>query len=1222
MTTPDTFLSDATGTEIDWVKPAGAPVALQTEFVQIGSGPDGFEVAFARTIAPTVAPKADEVRALWKVRWNRRAAPVALVVAHQDLAGAWKASVCGTKEDPAVITGLPLDQVERICLAALEMPDPANAERTLHSLLTGQKDGLVAGLKNVGLFASHELRTGVPARADFAAAGEQVAGLLGSRGQDLIRGLGYSMTPHGSIANILSVGGANRAVAVLLDDAEMFDRVSDRFNATSPVARGMAIAAEQNLPWLIITKGTQIRLYPTSPDVGVGRKGQAETYAEVNVAMLPTAQAGYLHLIFSASALAENGTASEILAASVDHATGLGERLRTRVYEDVVPALAVAVANEMGATTEKDLDEAYHRTLTILFRLLFVAYAEDRALLPYLRNPRYTRKALKTLAREFTETEDLVFDEGATDRWEDLLAVWKAVDDGNTEWDVPAYNGGLFAADEHHPTGQAIAAMTLTNAQIGPALRALLIDTGADGTLGPVDFRSLTVREFGTIYEGLLESSLSVAPMDLGVDNKTKAYIPHNGTGEPKVPAGQVYFHNASGARKATGSYFTKKFAVEHLLDTALEPALTAHLARVQGLLNAGDDVGASDAFFDFRVADLAMGSGHFLVAAIDRIENRLSAFLATHTITGVSEELARLSVAARDALGPNSAHIEIEPSGLLRRQIARRCIYGLDLNLMAVELARLGIWIHTFVPGLPMSSLDHGLLCGNSLTGIATVEEVLTILEPRSSTGQYSLIGDKLETELGAARDRLVRAARTAEATKREVREASREHAKAMTDAADAKALLDAAIAVRLGIIPLPFAVHDIIAAGKSKVVRDKMTELGATHLPYRFPEVFLRDNPGFDVFLGNPPWEKVHVEEHNFWTIRFPGLMSLPEDEMNVQIAQHRAERPDLVTEYETESAQSDTIRDAILRTGYPGIGAGHVDLFQVFCWRTWLLLRQNGRAGIVLPRGATSGSGAAKWREDVIRHGAFQDVTFLSNDKWWVFDGADNRMRCSLTTYAKGGPDTGTIRFRGPYRDMAQYQARTEGLRYNADEFASWSQSNIIPLLPSADGASVFAKLRAHPRFDATDGFSFRPVQGDFNGSGDKALWKKTEFPGALPVLAGASFNTWDPNYGSAYGWASPGQIRKVIKDKRAKQIRSPRAAYFEMTLPDATALPARIAWRDRTNMTNTRSTLVALMPPETILVHNAPLLVRRAGTEQDEAYLLGVMASRPFDWYIRL
>ena len=64
MTTPDTFLSDATGTEIDWVKPAGAPIALQTEFVQIGSGPDGFEVAFARTVAPTVAPKADEVRDL------------------------------------------------------------------------------------------------------------------------------------------------------------------------------------------------------------------------------------------------------------------------------------------------------------------------------------------------------------------------------------------------------------------------------------------------------------------------------------------------------------------------------------------------------------------------------------------------------------------------------------------------------------------------------------------------------------------------------------------------------------------------------------------------------------------------------------------------------------------------------------------------------------------------------------------------------------------------------------------------------------------------------------------------------------------------------------------------------------------------------------------------------------------------------------------------------
>ena len=176
------------------------------------------------------------------------------------------------------------------------------------------------------------------------------------------------------------------------------------------------------------------------------------------------------------------------------------------------------------------------------------------------------------------------------------------------------------------------------------------------------------------------------------------------------------------------------------------------------------------------------MGSAHFLVAAIDRIEARFTAFLADHPVPAVADELARLELppARRSATRPAAS--SIETGALLRRQIARRCIYGLDLNLMAVELARVGIWIHTFVPGLPMSTLDHNLVVGNSLTGIGTIDEVLGVLEPQRIPGQDSFFaaGDTSKpcrTHATACS----RAARTAEATKAEVREAARAHAQAM---------------------------------------------------------------------------------------------------------------------------------------------------------------------------------------------------------------------------------------------------------------------------------------------------------------------------------------------------------------------------------------------------------------------------------------------------------
>src|SRR3989338_3080372 len=168
--------------------------------------------------------------------------------------------------------------------------------------------------------------------------------------------------------------------------------------------------------------------------------------------------------------------------------------------------------------------------------------------------------------------------------------------------------------------------------------------------MGPVDFRSLGVREFGTIYEGLLENELALAEADLTTERvkDQDRYRPAKAEEEVVIPRGRAYLHHTSGARKSTGSYFTKHFAVEHLLEHALEPALQDHLTR----LDTRTDRQAGDAFFDFRVADIAMGSGHFLVAAVDRIERAFSRYMVKRQLTDVMAELERLRKTAREAMG------------------------------------------------------------------------------------------------------------------------------------------------------------------------------------------------------------------------------------------------------------------------------------------------------------------------------------------------------------------------------------------------------------------------------------------------------------------------------------------------------------------------------------------------------------------------------------------
>ncbi len=206
------------------------------------------------------------------------------------------------------------------------------------------------------------------------------------------------------------------------------------------------------------------------------------------------------------------------------------------------------------------------------------------------------------------------------------------------------------------------------------------------------------MREFGTIYEGLLESELSIAETDLAVDRE-EVFRPAGRKDVIAVEAGKAYLHNRSGARNEAGAFFTKAFAVEHLITYSLEPALAAHIERLRKL----DDKRAGDAFLDFRVADIAMGSGHFLVEAVDHIERALTGYLAERPLPAVTDELRRLRAKALTTLGQLGEGVDIEDTQLLRRQIARRCTFGVDLNPLAVQLARLALWIHTFVPGLPL---------------------------------------------------------------------------------------------------------------------------------------------------------------------------------------------------------------------------------------------------------------------------------------------------------------------------------------------------------------------------------------------------------------------------------------------------------------------------------------------------------------------------------------
>ena len=954
-----------------------------------GAGPNPLEVV---VVQADRRPTATSLRAAWRKRSAGRASPILIVALHTDPS---RASICGPAELARtnrlpVYQDLDAEKAERICRSALSKPDRHAAQNFLQETLPEVSDKIL-GLLNQGLLATHELEYGVLRRPDWRESIGRSQPIRKQRKRTLLRSLGYHI--ERSSGNLWALRAADQAlaIAVFLNPEENVNSHSERFGDRAPIEAALARADNEALPYVIAATDDAIRLYPAKTGVGVGQRGRAETVVQLHLDLLSDEQIGYLWLLFSADGLKTGGSFDAVLADSRQYAIDLGSRLRERIYTDVIPRLAEAIAAARGLTNpdRQQLDFTYQMALTVLFRLLFIAYAEDKGLLPYRTNDEYEYYSLNLLARQLLEREKkrTPFDQNPL-MWNRAQDLFAAVDRGNHGLGIPPYNGGLFDSEAAtSPVGAAIKAISLSDREFGPILNKLLLDDTRDGEKGSVDFRALSVREFGIIYEGLLQSELSLAQTDLRI-GKDGLYEPSKRERDIVVRAGEIYLHNASGKRKATGSYYTKSFAVEHLLDHALEPALDDHLARLEAL----GDSATSDDFFDFRVADIAMGSGHFLVAAIDRIEKRFSTYLAGKPIAAVRDELARLREGAGEILAEYGESQTFDEAQLLRRQIARRCIYGVDLNPLAVELARLSIWVHTFVPGLPLSLLDYNLVRGNSLVGIATVQEATDIF-----AADNPLFASAANILLGDAKVHLQKLARLSDADAAQITAARQAH-EAMRQSLDwTEALFDILAGSRLNadlqaLLNEGAATHWIKPDERGNLPdsaphQTAIEALRATppfHFPIAFPQVFLRERAGFDVILGNPPWEEVQAEEDRFWTRYVPGLHSMPQYQQEEVKSLWRRVRPDLVAQFENEFAEMALLRKVLVTGPYPGMGTGDADLYKGFVWRFWALINEDvGRMGVVLPRSVFSAKGASKFRQEIFSSGTVEDMTNLVNN-----------------------------------------------------------------------------------------------------------------------------------------------------------------------------------------------------------------------------------------------
>lgn len=1147
----------------------------------------------------------------------------------------------------------------RVLKLAKESPDSFTAIKFLH-LVFGSIHSELSGLNNSGLFADHILKEviqeeGSPYNKEFKEASKKAKPLLSKTTKELIQGLGFKVTSNDSRTDILlDADDRQVALAVLLHENESPDSASPAFNNQTPISHALTQASKRNLKWVItLAPDRTIRLYPAVLNVGVGRRGATETFIELHAGLLKDENAGLLWMIFSADALLEKGSVSRLLEDSTRFSGSLAQDLRERIYVEVMPRLAKGIADARRSTNKDDefLKDTLQMATHVLFRLLFIAYAEDKDLLPYAHSSAYRKSSLKAIAQEILESIRKGAQFGDTTRlWEQVSVLCDSISKGNKTLDIPAYNGVLFSSDkDDSPHGEAISKVKLKDSVFGHVLAGLLLTKGKDGNLGPVDFRSLGVREFGTIYEGLLESELSEAQQDLSIkySKGEQLYSPSTEKDHTTVKKGEFYLHNKSGARKASGAYFTKEFAVDHLLDLALDKALDDHLAKVSEIVKKSEH-DAADLLFDFRVADIAMGSGHFLIYAIDRIERKFREYLITNPLPPVRIQLNELREAARSELGESADILEgrLEDAALLRRLIARRCIYGVDMNPVSVQLAQLAVWIHTFVPGLPLSFLEHNLIQGNSLIGVANQSDLQSVL-----SGADLLIG----TYLDAALPKIKMMASIADKNVSDVKHMKKLRSEALAKLRPAIEALDIAVWYKIkprsaaGQIELMSLLSDIEGKSAKKMYKEAsegMRQISCRHLITSFPEVFLRPKGGFDVLLGNPPWEKVKFEPSTFWckhVIGYKGMNAVERKNSENKVIKLIPNAEDLIkseAECTSELAgmYANFYSDAKDAPARYGKSSGDPDLFKWFAQRFWELLAPGGRMGIVLPRIAFAGDGLEFWRRKIwsgnrgsqISPSTFH-ITMLTNKGEWVFSGVHAQYTVGLVAVNKHSGD-GMLHFNGPFSSMKSF---SEGLSnfgsVKSEKLITWTENAALPLLPGTRALALFDKIRSQKDLSkhGIDGLGLIPYN-ELHSTKHKNLFSANEGNSSrelIKVYKGESFDLWQPDRGIYHGLALSNE--KLINHLQGARLssygRSGSAFNFfgrkYIENPDTLGVfRPRIVFRDVTNRTNVRTIIACLIPPNTTIADNAVILTP-AGFEKCEAFLLGILCSRTADWYAR-
>lgn len=886
------------------------------------------------------------------------------------------------------------------------------------------------------------------------------------------------------------------------------------------------------------------------------------------------------------------------------------------------------------AEAELSLQAYFGQLLRLVYRLIFLFAAEDRNL---LHPPDATAAARRLYAEGYSlrALRDRAVRRAAWDRhhdrWEGLHVVFRSLAGGERRLGLPAL-GGLFVPG----TIADLEGARLANRDLMAAFYRLAWLRDAGG-LAPVNWRDMETEELGSVYESLLE----LTPR-LREDGRGFAFT-EGGT-------------TKGNERKTTGSYYTPDSLVETLLDSALDPVLDRIAAEAED---------PAAALLAVTVVDPACGSGHFLLAAARRIANRVARARAGEVAT--AEQF-------RHAL----------------RDVLRACIFGVDRNPLAVELAKVALWIESVDPGKPLTLLDNHIRCGDSLVGVFDLEALRdgipdNAYKPLPGDGKDTAryyraknsreIKERSEVESGLG----LRADKSALSREFAALQARPENS--LEDIESKRRLYESLQARGSGAYRLKIACDLWMAAwlapredtprrGRERVPTSgqvweylrgvtlygpMMAEVDNCahahrffHWPIEFPDIMAEG--GFDVVLGNPPWDVLQLSEGEYFAQRLTEIAELAGAARKRAIAALEHGNPAAYAAYQSEKRRFKATNGFARHSGRFDLTArGKVNSYALFAELFADLASSRGQAGVIVPTGiATDATTAPFFGALVDRHRLASLIDFENRDA--IFPAVHRSYKFSLLTI---GRDVDAAGFAFFLTDPAQLAHPERRFTLSPEQIARINpNTKTAPVFRSRADAELTAKIYANLPVLIEEGkgaagnpwgMEFR--QGLFNMTSDSGLFRTaqqlretdyerdgTDWVGSdgryVPLYEAKMINFFDHRFGT---YEARGEARgyRVLPETSKQQYENPsfepQPYYFVPEEQVLARLPGywRHQWlnsfKDVTASTNERTTIFSFIPVVGV-GHTAPLIFPKEGPNFS-ACLIGNLNSLLLDYCAR-